>query len=433
MAYEPIVLGSNLTSSGALGGFQGNRYLNPDASPRDQTVENEDGTFTIPTYKSEVIDLPSDFDFTMYGTKYAPMLRYFNQVRTGEIQYNPEDDRIDPETVSDFTGETGISPEEAIKQELIGVGTQLAAGIGGQIGRSVADNVTGEGFNLGDISEGISDFGSKFEALDLIRAPKTGPASKVRFSPGTDNADVASLNKTISDNKVSTADALLDPEGAKANIDTAKQAATTRAGLLETGDTGIFSGIQDRGDIGLFGGEMSAAGRANLYGAAGAGMATIAAGLISGQSLKESVKTGAKVSAGKFIGETIGGPIGGLIGGVLGGRVICNELMRQGIMTRKQVVLDYKFTQDYLSPQHVAGYHIWAVWMVRQMRKGRLVNFWSHVAGHRANEIAYIYGERDKPDYLGKLYRKILEPICWSIGFLCKKTDWTILYKEKEI
>ena len=69
-----------------------------------------------------------------------------------------------------------------------------------------------------------------------------------------------------------------------------------------------------------------------------------------------------------------------------------------------------------------------AIWVQDQFEK-----FWKHVAGHRANEIAYIYGERDKPDYLGKVYRKILEPICWSVGMLCKKSDWSILYKSKEI
>tara|TARA_R110000803_G_scaffold6631_1_gene21439 strand:- start:352 stop:885 length:534 start_codon:yes stop_codon:yes gene_type:complete len=177
---------------------------------------------------------------------------------------------------------------------------------------------------------------------------------------------------------------------------------------------------------------MSAAGKANIGGAAGAGLTSVAFNLASGKNLKESVKAGAKTGLFTYVGGLFG-PIGGLLGGILGGRVICNELMRQGIMTRKQVVLDYKFTEDYLTPQHVAGYHVWAVWMVRQMRKGRLVNFWKHVAGHRANEIAHIYGERDKPDYLGKVYRKVLEPICWSIGFFCKKTDWTVLYKEKEV
>ena len=48
--------------------------------------------------------------------------------------------------------------------------------------------------------------------------------------------------------------------------------------------------------------------------------------------------------------------------------------------------------------------------------KNRFVKFWKHVAGHRANEIAYIYKKRNKPDYLGKIYRKILEPTCYLIG-----------------
>ena len=167
--------------------------------------------------------------------------------------------------------------------------------------------------------------------------------------------------------------------------------------------------------------------------------------LIAGAKPKQAAKLAVGTGLGKYLGTAVaqtifkgsggflGGTIGSILGGALGGRVICNELMRQGIMDKKHVLLDYKFTRDYLTPTHVRGYHVWAVWMVKQMRKGKFVKFWKHVAGHRANEIAYIYGERDKPDYLGKVYRKILEPICWSVGLLCKKSDWSILYKSKEI
>ena len=407
---------------GALPVYTGS-YKAPDPVKRDPTVKNittdEDGnettTYTIPTYERTQVDIPADFDWTQYGRS-GPALRYFNQIRTGEIEYNPSEDKIDVGalTETDPNAPPLSSEAEMIKQELISTATQLAAGVGAQIGRSVAANVTDDltknpkdGFNMQDISEGFDDFYNKFEGMDVIRAPKDGPAAKVEFSPDSPNAELAK-KETQADK-----DAYL--------------------ATLKPSDTGYVAGVKDRFNTGLFDKNASAAGRANLYGSVGAGVATIAGNLIAGKSLKESVKTGAKVGAGTFIGTTIGGPIGGLIGGLLGGRVICNELMRQGIMTRKQVVLDYKFTEDYLTPQHVAGYHVWAVWMVRQMRKGRLVNFWKHVAGHRANEIAYIYGERDKPDYLGKVYRKILEPICWSIGFFCKKTDWTVLYKEKEV
>ena len=170
------------------------------------------------------------------------------------------------------------------------------------------------------------------------------------------------------------------------------------------------------------------------YGAgAGYGIGRTVGGLLAGEDAGDAIKGGVKSGIGGAIGTAIGGPIGGFIGASIGGRVICNELQRQGVMSRQNVLLDYRFTRDHLTTQHVNGYHVWAVHVVKQMRKGRGVKLWRHLAQHRANEIAYIYGKRDKPDYLGKIYRKILEPICWSVGFFCEKTDWSVLYKTKEI
>jgi hypothetical protein len=163
----------------------------------------------------------------------------------------------------------------------------------------------------------------------------------------------------------------------------------------------------------------------------------IIGGLLSGQKPMKAVKNAAFSYAGTAIGNALlpglGGVIGGMIGGMIGGRVICNELVRQGVMDRRSVVLDYKFTRERLTPQHVNGYHVWAVHVVKRLRKGKGVKLWKHIASHRANEIAYIYGERDAPDYLGKVYRHIGEPACWLIGAFCKKTDWSILYNPKEI
>ena len=162
MAYEPIVLGSNLIpgippNMGALG----NVYSNKDPVRRDPTVENEDGTFTIPTYERKVVDdIPADFDWSMYG-RAGPTLRYFHRVRTGEIQYDPSNDVVDPSTLGEGGG--GGNPNlpnaaEVLKQELIDVGTQLVAGVGAQVGRSIAANVGDGGFTSANISGGISDF-----------------------------------------------------------------------------------------------------------------------------------------------------------------------------------------------------------------------------------------------------------------------------------
>ena len=456
MAYQPIVLGSNITGGdyGALP-TEMNYYVPPAETPREQGVQNADGSTTMPTYGIEAAD-STGIDWSMYGTEYLPMFNYFTRVKTGEYKYNPDDDKIDPAdpivvaSLSDkFEDEFGMTPQEAIKQELVSYGQQVTAGLGAQYGRSVAAG--------GEFTQG-------FEGMDLLRAPKTGPRAKVPFSEGTKLANLNSLDgqpilrqelKDFYDNKPEAfnariakqkniAETKLTSTGLQrtkddATVAKAKEAQDNLNKLIKpenaTGGAGYLSGVGDRSGFvkGPDGKTMSAAGKANVYGAAGAGGATVAYNLIQGNNLKESAKAGAKVGLGTYLGGLVGGSFGSMIGGMLGGRVICNELMRQGVMTRKQVVLDYKFTRDYLTPTHVNGYHVWAVWMVKQMRQGRLVNFWKHVAGHRANEIAYIYGERDKPDYLGKVYRKILEPICWSIGFFCKKTDWAVLYTQKEI
>ena len=448
---KSLVLKSNIIPGSNFGALP-NMYRSETGVRRDPTVENEDGTFTIPTYQRTEIDIPDDFDWSMYGTKYAPMLRYFDKVRTGEIIYNPEDDRIDKELLGEGTDGDGpplTTEAEMIKQSLIAFGTDLAAGAGAQIGRAYAADMDG------GLSGATGDYFGQKNKMNLLFPPEKGPTARVSDSPGTLRANTAARGPELTEGQRSSllADKVyaqerindaLKKDNVEARQTAEKDLKKINASLeptTGTGGPGYLSGLGDRSGFAKdpITGNMSAAGRANVFGAVGAGGATVAANLIAGRNLKDSVKSGAEIAAGSYFGGLLipgqfGGFIGSTITSLLGGsRVICNELMRQGIMTRKQVVLDYKFTEDYLTPQHVAGYHVWAVWMVRQMRKGRLVNFWKHVAGHRANEIAYIYGERDKPDYLGKVYRKVLEPICWSIGFFCQKTDWTVLYKEKEI
>ena len=432
MARSPIILESNLIP-GSYGALPPNQYYTSPSSPAlEGAIENEDGSFTAKTYQLESNKPTFDLDImqNIYGTKYMPMFQWVSQQETGSVTFDPQDDMIDEDEANrlrdEFQDEFGIDPAEVLKQEAMAVGTQLAAGAGAQIGRAYAQT--------NDLGDAVGEFFDVDNPLELFKN-REGATAKVKFSPETANADYADFKATKAGKAATFKEKQvvkenlnkgLEVDGTKPKVDVEARPVGSVGGI-----DGYFSGMGDR--LSSFGPNATAAGRANLYGSAGAGLGTTAAMLIGGASLKDSAKAGAKVSVGTYIGTAIGGPIGGFIGGMLGGRVICNELQRQGIMTRKQVVLDYRFTRDYLTPTHVNGYHIWAVWMVKQMRKGRLVNFWTHVAGHRANEIAYIYGDRDKPDYLGKVYRKILEPICWSIGFFCKKTDWSVLYKQKEV
>jgi len=212
---------------------------------------------------------------------------------------------------------------------------------------------------------------------------------------------------------------------------TSASAVTSASPSPSGGFTGYAEGVGDKLN------PFSEAGQTNFGAAGTAGLFSAATTLVLTGDVEKAAKTGIGTTIGQSIGTAIlpgvGTVIGGMIGGALGGRVICNELNKQGLITRKELINDYKFTRDYLSTKHVNGYHMWALWMVKQMRKGKYVKFWTHVVKHRANEIAYIYGERKKPDYLGKLYRKIFEPVCWTLGLFCKETDWSVLYKTKEI
>jgi hypothetical protein len=438
MGYTIDAAGNIIQTSntGAVGSnFIPNVYEQPigalNSVGRQMYTENEDGTVTAPTY-SLTSNTPT-FDIgsmaSIYGTKYMPMFEWVSQKQTGSVTFDPQEGSIGSDEIQDqieeFTNEMGMTPQEALKKqqeemlkaEVKGTVGLLASNLGQNLGRAVA------------AGGGPSDL----KVSSLWDAGKEGPTARVL--PKAELADIQAATNRQDALQAAIADIKNDKKLTNVEIDTQTKALEAKSLAEATPRTASWGGnIKDRSSALFPGeGEMTAAGKATLYGSAGAGGAAFLTGLISGDSPIEAARTGLKVGAATYIGTALLGPLGGLIGGILGGRVICNELMRQGVMTREHVVLDYRFTRDYLTPTHVKGYHVWAVWMVKQMRNGRMVKLWAHVAGHRANEIAHIYGKRDKPDYLGKVYRKILEPICWSIGLFCKQTDWSILYKTKEI
>jgi predicted hydrocarbon binding protein len=388
---------------------------------RQMYTENEDGTVTAPIY-SLTSNTPT-FDIgsmaSIYGTKYMPMFEWVSQKQTGSVTFDPQEGSIGSDEIQDqieeFENETGMTPQEALKKqqeemlkaEVKATVGAVASNVGQNLGRAVA-----AGGGPGDLT-----------LSSMWSAGKEGPTSVPKTTAQL--SDIKAATDAQDALKAGIAD-INNKEISNVQKDIEIKALQAKSPApVATASWG--SNIKDRFD------PTSAAGKSTLYSAYGAGGATFLTGLLSGDSAIDAAKQGLKVGAATYIGTALLGPLGGLIGGILGGRVICNELMRQGVMTREHVVLDYRFTRDYLTPTHVKGYHVWAVWMVKQMRNGRMVKLWAHVAGHRANEIAHIYGKRDKPDYLGKVYRKILEPICWSIGLFCKQTDWSILYKTKEI
>ena len=367
-----------------------------DQTTDDQTTEEEEEQETFPIYSLE--SQTPDFDMKnlqfSYGTYVLPMFEWVKKVQTGEKAYDQKDpmDEEMMDRYEKYIDQYGQPEGMMSPSELISAGASaLGSTIGAPIGSAIGMKLFGEGVTGKDAFSSILPFGGGKGALnfapDQMFDPQTG---KEVFAKGG-----------------------VFPEGARAG-----------ANILQQEGVEFLDIFKDQTQIARAGGQA---------------VGNFAVQLIAGEDPASAArKAGASALASHtaraiftpLLGP-VGGAIAGFVGGALGGRVICNELHKQGLLTKEQVLMDYKFTRDYLTPTHVNGYHLWAVWVVKQMRKGRMVKFWKHIATHRANEIAYIYGKREKPDYLGKIYRRIGEPVCWLLGTFKKSTDWSVLYKEK--
>lgn len=118
-------------------------------------------------------------------------------------------------------------------------------------------------------------------------------------------------------------------------------------------------------------------------------------------------------------------------------RVICTYFYQRGELSRRDWLLDTRFTLRRLPPVMVKGYHVWSVPVVRIMRRGgRLGRFVEAVmrpiAIERAKQIAYLEGKRPHGSWFGRAVRWTLEPASWAIGHLVTPPDWRELYAEGE-
>ena len=388
----------------------------------EETEEKE--TFTYPLYQMES-QTPYEWDLNKlaksYGTAAMPMFQWVKKIQTGEATYTP-DDPIDERMQENYeewdknNNRPGgmMSPEDILSMESGMMGSSFGAPIGGALTSAWLDPKVewGDAFKA-MVPGSLAGKGALHFGTDQFFNPDTGklvtgtPGKNLDFNLKTNTfVDSENLPKDINPGDLRQAEPGANIYMAKINKDFTTWDKLTDPGALKS-----------------------------TMGAAGGNFIVQLA--MGEDPVKAAKKAGASAIAShvsKALLTPILGPfagvLGGIVGGEIGGRVICNELHKQGLLKKEQVLMDYKFTRDYLTPKHVNGYHLWAVWVVKQMRKGRMVKFWKHIATHRANEIAYIYGKREKPDYLGKIYRCIGEPVCWLLGTFRKSTDWSILYKE---
>ena len=147
-----------------------------------------------------------------------------------------------------------------------------------------------------------------------------------------------------------------------------------------------------------------------------------------GGDKKESTAAGAGAAIGTAVGGPVGGVVGGVIGKVVGGRVICNELCKQGLLPKEDVILDLKFTRDYLTDTHAHGYWLYAVPSVKLMRKSKLATkVWHHIAKNRLDDVKWRLG-KGKFNLLGRGYSIILENLSYGLGKLFPNTTYEELY-----
>jgi len=98
-------------------------------------------------------------------------------------------------------------------------------------------------------------------------------------------------------------------------------------------------------------------------------------------------------------------------------RVICTELVRQGLMAPRLQRLDIAYTLRHLPPATVRGYHAWAAPYVRLMKRSNLATrLVEPLARWRAEEIAFRMKSRSRPHYRGRVVRWLGEPVCWLLG-----------------
>ena len=101
-------------------------------------------------------------------------------------------------------------------------------------------------------------------------------------------------------------------------------------------------------------------------------------------------------------------------------KIVCTAMYKTtGLEEWKKHIRVWQiFERKYLTPYHEKGYHILFKPFVKGMHKSNIIKaLGAHVAKHRTQDLKHIMFN-SKPSWIGRIYRKILEPICYVVGKL---------------
>ena len=102
------------------------------------------------------------------------------------------------------------------------------------------------------------------------------------------------------------------------------------------------------------------------------------------------------------------------------GKIVCTAMYKTtGLEEWKKHIRVWQiFERKYLTPYHEKGYHILFKPFVKGMHRSNIIKaLGAHVAKHRTQDLKHIMFN-SKPSWIGRIYRKILEPICYLVGRL---------------
>ena len=137
-----------------------------------------------------------------------------------------------------------------------------------------------------------------------------------------------------------------------------------------------------------------------------------------------------KPNSGGF-GST--GGFGGNSGGSGAQKLVCNELYKQGHISQNQFFSSMRDFRERLTPTHLRGYHVWAVPLVRLMRRSKPIS--RFVATLFVKRMSYVASKNDSTvevAYGVRFFCRAGEHISLLIGKVVKSENrWQKVYDTK--
>lgn len=119
----------------------------------------------------------------------------------------------------------------------------------------------------------------------------------------------------------------------------------------------------------------------------------------------------------------------------LSGRVVCTELVRQGLMSAEELHTDIDYTFSHLTSTHVRGYHFWAKPYARLMKRkdwrGRAA---THIIKpfvlSRSHAIRRHLGMTDQFTLFGEASKIFFEGMSFIFGVFVAETEQSSIYRK---